>query len=199
MILDHMPFFAQILFFGALVSAIKSCSSATLLAPSTSFVENILRHIYPHLRDKQLLLAMRITIFVFTSLVLTYAILTEGTPIYELVSNAYQVTLAGSFVPLTAGLYWRRATTQGAIFSIVLGVLSWAVVTFCNSIPIAALQGIDEVFPAQLVALGFAVFGMVFGSLGPQWIKNICHINLNYLGIVPIEEQPTAHSHHHSH
>jgi SSS family transporter len=199
MILDHMPLFAQILFFGALVSAIKSCSSATLLAPSTSFVENILRHIYPHLRDKQLLLAMRITIFVFTSLVLTYAILTQGTPIYELVSNAYQVTLAGSFVPLTAGLYWRRATTQGAIFSIVLGVLSWAVVTFCNSIPIAALQGIDEVFPAQLVALGFAVFGMVFGSLGPQWIKNICHINLNYLGIVPIEEQPTAHSHHHSH
>ncbi len=56
MILDHMPLIAQIFFFGALVSAIKSCSSATLLAPSTSFVENILRHLAPHLRDKQLLL-----------------------------------------------------------------------------------------------------------------------------------------------
>jgi SSS family solute:Na+ symporter len=199
MILDHMPMFAQILFFGALVSAIKSCSSATLLAPSTSFVENILRHIYPHLKDKQLLLAMRITIFVFTSLVLTYAILTEGTPIYELVSNAYQVTLAGSFVPLTAGLYWRRATTQGAIFSIILGISSWALVTFCNQIPLPALQGLNEVFPAQLTALGFAIFGMIFGSLAPQRIKNVCHINLNYLGLVPVETQPTAHSHRHPH
>lgn len=198
MILDHMPMFAQILFFGALVSAIKSCSSATLLAPSTSFVENILRHIYPHLKDKQLLLAMRITIFVFTSLVLTYAILTEGTPIYELVSNAYQVTLAGSFVPLTAGLYWRRATTQGAILSIILGISSWALVTFCNQIPLPGLQGLDEVFPAQLTALGFAIFGMIFGSLAPQWIKNVCHINLNYLGLVPVETQPTAHSHRHT-
>jgi Na+/proline symporter len=199
MILDHMPLFAQILFFGALVSAIKSCSSATLLAPSTSFVENILRHINPQLKDKQLLLAMRITIFVFSSLVLTYAIFTEGTPIYELVSSAYQVTLAGSFVPLTAGLYWRRATTQGAILSIALGVCSWALVTFCNQIPIPAFHGLDEVVPAQLVALGFAIFGMVFGSLTPQRITNVCHINLNYLGLLPVEEQPTAHSHRHAH
>ena len=40
-----------------------------------------------------------------------------------MVSGAYQVTLVGAFVPLVAGLYWKRATTQGAIFSIVLGVL----------------------------------------------------------------------------
>ncbi len=36
MILERMPFFRTVLFFGALVSAIKSCSSATLLAPATS-------------------------------------------------------------------------------------------------------------------------------------------------------------------
>jgi Na+/proline symporter len=140
---------------------------------------------------------MRITIFVFTAMVLTYAILTEGTPIYELVSNAYQVTLAGSFVPLTAGLYWRRATTQGAIFSISMGVSSWAFVTFCDSLPWSGLHGLKDVVPPQLVALGFAIFGMVFGSLAPQWIRNVCHINLNYLGLVPVEVQPTAHSHHH--
>jgi SSS family solute:Na+ symporter len=40
--LTKMPLVMQILFFGALLSAIKSTSSATLLAPSTSFVENIL-------------------------------------------------------------------------------------------------------------------------------------------------------------
>jgi Na+/proline symporter len=187
MILDHMPFFAQILFFGALVSAIKSCSSATLLAPSTSFVENILRHIRPDLRDKQLLLAMRITILVFTALVLTYAILTKGTSIYELVSNAYQITLAGAFVPLTAGLYWKRATTQGAIFSIFLGVISWAVVTFSDNIPLPGFAGLSEEIPPQLVALSFAIFGMAFGSLAPQWIKNRCHILMEHIGLWPAD------------
>ena len=41
-VLTRMPLVMQIFFFGALLSAIKSTSSATLLAPSTSFVENIL-------------------------------------------------------------------------------------------------------------------------------------------------------------
>ena len=43
LILDKAPLFAQVMFFGALLSAIKSCASATLLAPSVSFTENILR------------------------------------------------------------------------------------------------------------------------------------------------------------
>ena len=54
--------------------------------------------------------------------VLAYAIIMKGTPIYELVSAAYQVTLVGAFVPLVFGIYWKRATTQGAIFSLVLGI-----------------------------------------------------------------------------
>lgn len=192
MILDHMPFFAQVLFFGALVSAIKSCSSATLLAPSTSFVENILRHLVPGLRDKQLLFSMRLTIFIFTTMVLTYAILTRGTPIYELVSSAYQITLVGSFVPLTAGLYWRRSTSQGAVLSIVLGVVCWAIVSFSRFLP--GLNGLDEMVPAQLVGLGAAVLGMVVGSLGPQWIGNRCLLNLDEIGNL---ESSHPHEYHH--
>lgn len=178
MIMDHMPLMVQILFFGALVSAIKSCSSATLLAPSTSFVENILRHLVPGLSDKQLLLAMRISIFTFTCMVLTYAIMSQGTSIYELVSSAYQITLVGSFVPLTFGLYWKRATTQGAICSIVMGITCWIPFMFAPQLgeffPI--LKGIDEVYPPQLIGLGAALFGMIAGSLGPQFIPNQCNL-----------------------
>lgn len=165
LILQHMPFVAQVLFFGALVSAIKSCSSATLLAPSTSFVENILRHIRPNLDDRHLLLAMRITILVFTSLVLTYAILMQGTSIYEMVSAAYQVTLAGAFVPLAFGLYWRRATTQGAFAAIACGIGTWLVLTFHPT------WG-EEVFPSPLGGLIGSIVGMVSGSLMPQWIRD---------------------------
>lgn len=191
MILDHMPFLAQVLFFGALVSAIKSCSSATLLAPSTSFVENILRHMVPGLRDKQLLFSMRTTIFVFTCLVLTYAILTRGTPIYDLVSNAYQITLVGAFVPLTAGLYWRSATTQGAVGSILLGVLSWSVVAFSDSF---GLPPLEETLPPQLVGLAGAIIGMIVGSLCPQWLGNRCHLNLDEIGNL---ESSHPHEYHH--
>ena len=44
---------------------------------------------------------------------------------YEMVQNAYNVTLTGAFVPLLAGAYWKRANTQGALCAIVFGVGTW--------------------------------------------------------------------------
>lgn len=164
-IMTKMPLVMQILFFGALLSAIKSTSSATLLAPSTSFVENILKNLRPEMSDKQLLKAMRITIVVFAALVLAYAIAMEGTSIYELVSSAYQVTLVGAFVPLVMGLYWKRASTQGAILSIGAGIFVW--VLFFPQI-----TSWGDVFPGQLAGLLAAFAGMFVGSLAPQVFKN---------------------------
>jgi SSS family solute:Na+ symporter len=164
-VMTKMPLVMQILFFGALLSAIKSTSSATLLAPSTSFVENILKNIRPGMTDRQQLLAMRVTIVIFATLVLMYAIAMEGTSIYELVSSAYQVPLVGAFVPLVMGLYWKRATTQGAILSIAGGLLTW--VLFFEQI-----TGWGVHFPGQLAGLIMAFVGMVVGSLAPQVLVN---------------------------
>ncbi|RTL24171.1 MAG: sodium:solute symporter [Burkholderiales bacterium] len=164
-VMGHMPLIMQILFFGALLSAIKSTSSATLLAPTTSFVENILRQIRPQMSDKQQLVAMRVTLVVFAFAVLAYAIALQGTPIYDLVSAAYQVTLVAAFVPLVFGLYWSRATTQGAIFSIFAGIAVW--VAF---FPQITTWG--ERFPGQLAGLLAALAGMVLGSLMPQLLAN---------------------------
>jgi SSS family solute:Na+ symporter len=164
-IMGHMPLLMQILFFGALLSAIKSTSSATLLAPSTSFVENILKQFRPGMTDKQQLLAMRVTLVVFAACVLAYAIAMQGTPIYELVSSAYQITLVGAFVPLVMGLYWQRATTQGAIASIAAGVGTWVLF-------FPQLTTWGEVFPGQLAGLIAAFVGMLVGSLAPQVLMN---------------------------
>ncbi len=163
LVVEHMPFVMQVLFFGALLSAIKSCASATLLAPSVTFTENIWRQFHPHQSDAQALKAMRVTVLVFSGLVLAYAILMQGTSIYEMVSGAYQVTLVGAFIPLLFGLYWPRATTQGALFSIVLGILAWLLF-------LATPAG--EVFPQQLAGLLASLVGMLAGSLGPQAIRN---------------------------
>ena len=163
LVMEHMPFIMQVLFFGALLSAIKSCASATLLAPSVTFTENIWRQFHPHQSDKQELRAMRLTVLAFSVVVLCYAILMQGTSIYEMVSGAYQVPLVGAFVPLTFGLYWKRATTQGAVFAIVLGLLTWGLF-------LATPAG--QEFPAQLAGVMASLVGMLVGSVGPQAIRN---------------------------
>jgi len=163
LVLEKMPFVMQVLFFGALLSAIKSCASATLLAPSVTFVENIWRQFRPRMGDRQELRTMRLTVLVFSGLVLVYAIRMQGTSIYEMVSSAYQVTLVGAFVPLTFGLYWSRASTQGAIFSIILGLLTWGLFLVTPA---------GQAFPAQLAGVLASLTGMLVGSLGPQAIAN---------------------------
>jgi Na+/proline symporter len=162
--MEKMPLLLQIAFFGALLSAIMSTASATLLAPSTTFVENILRKIKPGMSDAATLKAMRVSVVVFTAVVLIYAITMQGKPIYDLVSGAYQITLVGAFVPLVFGLYWHRATTQGAVLSIVLGIVTWLVFTFVPSLA--------ESFPPQLAGLMTALLGMLAGSLLPQMLTD---------------------------
>ena len=165
LVMTRMPLVMQVLFFGALLSAIKSCASATLLAPSVTFTENIWRQFRPeHISDREKLLTMRISVLVFAAGVLVYSIKMEGTPIYELVSSAYQVPLVGAFVPLVFGLYWKRANTQGAVCAVVLGIGVWVVFMLTPAL--------HEAFPQQLAGLLSAVFGMVAGSLAPQMVRN---------------------------
>lgn len=150
----HMPFWLQVVFFGALLSVIMSTASGTLLAPSVTFTENVLKNIIPGMTDEQLLRYTRYTVFGFTLLVVINAILSDGN-IHDMVVNAYRITLAGVFIPLTAGLFWRRASNLGATLSIVLGLGSWLLIEF--TIP-------DIAFEPQFVGLALSLLGMIVGS-----------------------------------
>ena len=158
LILQHTPVFAQVIFFGALLAAIMSCSSATLLAPAVSFSENIVKGFYPGMSDKRFLLVMRISLVVFALVVLLIALNSKLT-IFQMVESAYKVTLVTAFIPLVFGLYWSRATTQGAYFAMTLGLSVWlSCEVFVKS----------EVWLAQLVGFIAAFIGMIVGSLLPQ-------------------------------
>lgn len=159
LIMTKMPLIAQVMFFGALLSAIKSCASATLLAPSVTFSENILKPFFPNQSDKQFLTMMRIVIVVFTCFVTAFAMYSSAS-IYEMVENAYKVTLVAAFIPLAFGIYWKRATQQGALLSIILGLISW--VSFEVFAP-------EEFWPPQLVGVLMSLAGMLIGSLLPQY------------------------------
>jgi solute:Na+ symporter, SSS family len=163
LIMDKMPVFAQVMFFGALLSAIKSCASATLLAPSVTFTENILKEIRPWKTDKEFLFSMRIVVFIFTCIVTALALHTESS-IYQMVENAYKVTLVAAFVPLAFGVYWKRATRQGALAAIILGLSSWI------GLELLAPEGL---WPPQLVGVIMSLGGMVAGSLLPQLVAPI--------------------------
>ena len=155
LVMERMPVWLQVAFFGALLAAIMSTASATLLAPSTTFVENVLKN-FVTMNDRQQLLYMRLAVVAFTACVLIYSIIMEGTPIYELVSKVYQFPVVGAFWPLVCGLYWRRSTTQGAIVSIVLGMGTWALLEFTS---------LGQAFPPVLGGFLMAALGMFGGSL----------------------------------
>ena len=166
LVLQHTPLLAQVIFFGAVISAIMSTSSATLLAPSVTFAENFVKGFMPNLTDKGMLKVMRLSLVGFSVCVLIYALNSELS-IFGMVESAYKVTLAGAFVPLVFGAFWRKATSQGALLAIVAGVGSWIGIEF--------LFGDAILIPAQLLGLGVSIISMILGSLLPQIIfKESC-------------------------
>lgn len=158
LILQHTPMMAQILFFGAVLSAVMSCSSATLLAPSVALSENVIRPALSQLSDSEFLRLMRVVLVGFAAVVLAIALWSDAS-IYTLVVNTYKITLVAAFIPLFAGLYWKRATTQGALCAIIAGVASWITLEYFGS-PAA-------MWPPQLVGFLIAGAGMIVGSMWP--------------------------------
>lgn len=167
LVLQHAPLFAQVMFFGALLSAIKSCASATLLAPSVTFTENILKPLMGKISDHELLRLMRIVTLSFTILVTIYAI-NSNMSIFKMVENAYQITLVMAFIPLACGVYWQRATNQGALLSIFLGLTTW--------LTLLIFGPDDPLIPAQFAGLIASAVGMLVGSLLPTYFGHEAHV-----------------------
>jgi Na+/proline symporter len=95
----------------------------------------------------------------FTLAALLFALNSKST-MYEMVQNAYKVTLVSCIVPLAAGIFWKRSSNVGAVLSVVFGLVSWTIAEWTTTD--------DTVIPAQLVGLGFSIVGMVLGSLVPR-------------------------------
>jgi solute:Na+ symporter, SSS family len=125
LIMAHASPLIQVLFFGALLSAILSTASGAILAPATVIAENLVKPLRPEIDDAALLRIMRLSV-VGVALV-SAAMAMFQSNIYELVSQSSALSLVSLFVPLTAGLYWRRANAWGAQLSMVFGLAVWLV------------------------------------------------------------------------
>ena len=150
MILKHMKLPLQILFFGALVSAILSTTSSAIMAPAVVLGENIFKFFKPDLADRQLLKIIRTGIIGITAICIFMAATRES--IFELVAESSAFSLVSLFVPLAAGLYWKSSNTLGCILSMVIGLAVWLVCVF-----------IETEYPALIYGLLASFLGMLAG------------------------------------
>ena len=119
----------------------------------------MIRPFVPHMGERQFMLLLRVILVTFSLAALLFALNSKST-MYEMVQNAYKVTLVSCIVPLAAGIFWKRANTTGAVLSVVFGLVSWTIAEWVTTD--------DTVIPAQLTGLAFSIFGMVVGSFVPS-------------------------------
>ncbi|GGE17054.1 3-guanidinopropionate transporter [Marinithermofilum abyssi] len=103
----------------AVISALMSTASGTLLASSTLLVHDIWKRFFrPDLTDQQFLQATRWTTVILGVFILTMAVWIQDVIVALDVAYAF---LSGSiFVPVMAAFFWKRATSQGVWLSILV-------------------------------------------------------------------------------
>lgn len=108
-----------VVFLLALLSAILSTIASAILSPAAVMAQNIL----PRVGEADTLKSNRYSILfvAFCSLVLAYL----GESAYELLEEAYLLTLVGLFVPLMIGLYSFPKSGRAAMASMLTGMGLW--------------------------------------------------------------------------
>lgn len=113
----------QILFYGALISAILSTSSGAMLAPATIIGENLLKPNLPNLTDKKMLLFTRLSV-ILVALVSCYFAFSD-LDIVRLLVASLALLLVCVFAPFTFGLFWKKSSFFGACSAIIAGGSIW--------------------------------------------------------------------------
>ena len=168
LVLHDTPIWCQVLFFGAVLSAILSTASGTLLAPASLLTENVLQPVLKHFSDQALLWTIRGVLVVVSILATIIACNSEST-MYEMVESGYKISLVVAFTPLVFGIYWKRATTQAALLSIVCSVAVWL---YAETFYDEESAQFWECIPPQLYGLAAGIAGMLAGGLLPQWLDH---------------------------
>ncbi|WP_291370498.1 sodium:solute symporter family protein [Cyclobacterium sp.] len=154
LVLQHSSLPLQVAFFGALLSAIMSTTSSSMLAPTALITENIIKPLkYDRWSEHQMLWILRICLVAITLISVVLAF--WKTNIYSLIGEASMLLLVSLLTPLTAGLYWKKASSTGAKWSIFGGMAAYLLFYF-EFIPIPA--------PHHLAALAVSIVAMIIGS-----------------------------------
>ena len=153
-----MPLPLGMLFLVTVVGIIISTADSFLLVPATTFIKDVyLVYINPKAKEKTIVFFSRLLVLIFG--VIAYLVslaFAESTTVFR--KALYAFTIYGSAITpcLVAALFWKGATKQGAILSIVSGTavaLAWEEMSFIKSSLPAYLSGLDAVLPAMTISV----------------------------------------------
>ncbi|MEL6908921.1 MAG: sodium:solute symporter family protein [Cyanobacteria bacterium J06598_4] len=121
---DVAPPLLGLLVIVAILSASLSTADGAILGTSSVIAHNIIgiRSDDHNAAGDRLLLITRVMAFVITIMGVFFALKVPATGVLLLL--AFDLSFAGLVVPLAGGLYWRKATWQGALACIILGSLT---------------------------------------------------------------------------
>ncbi len=142
----------QIMFFGALISAILSTSSGAMLAPATVIGENLIKPHFKNITDRQLLHFTRLCVILVA--VISAGMAFANTSIHGLVVDSVTLLLVCLLVPFTFGLYWKKASSGGAWASVIAGFIVWLI-----------CQRTGTRIEPWMFGLAAGFVAMIFGSL----------------------------------
>lgn len=150
---DHMPPVLGAIIMTAIMSIIISTALSYLLVPATSIVRDVYqRFINPDAKEKTLVWMLRG--FVIGLGVIAYFISTFSEQFLNVALRAYTIYGTGITPSLVAALVWKRATTAGAVSSIVTGVTTTLIWEFGGY---GESTGIDPVIPAIAISVASLV------------------------------------------
>jgi SSS family solute:Na+ symporter len=154
LILSKTPVWVQIMFFGALVSAILSTASGALLAPSVLVSENLLRKI---VRDpKKTLLLARVSTVLIALWALQMALAHRH--IHGLVTDSSSISLVALLVPFLVGFWHKESPSAIAVISMLSGFTSWKLwESFAKTWGFST-----ELYPAVMVGLAASAIPYAF-------------------------------------
>ncbi|MGK7393996.1 MAG: sodium:solute symporter family protein [Candidatus Cyclobacteriaceae bacterium M3_2C_046] len=135
-VLQHTVLPVQVVFFGALISAIFSTCSGAILAPASILSENLVKPlIKKRLSESQFLRLLRGAVLLITGLSTLLAL--KRNNIFELVAQSSILGLVSLLIPMLAALFIKKANKTGAILSMIWGIIGWMIPEFflTSSIP----------------------------------------------------------------
>lgn len=150
----HAPQWLQVLFYGALISAIFSTCSGALLAPASILSENLVKPLL--LRDgndRQLLWATRLSV-VLMALIATALAFASGN-IYDLVAESSILGAVSILVPMLYALFGRQASAFGATLAMTGGLLVYLLCEYSS---------FADPVPPMFAGIAASVAGMWLGN-----------------------------------
>jgi SSS family solute:Na+ symporter len=136
----------------AVVAIIISTANSFLLVPATNVVRDIYqRFINPDLPDKRMILLSRMVVVVLG--VISFSLISFFPRILDAAYAAYTVYGAGITPALIAVFFWKRATVQGGVLSILGGLSVTVIWEVLNKIQGQLPLGMPAVYPALLCSL----------------------------------------------